>query len=193
MFKNNPHTLDENISNLWELDSISCCPNGANIIKKNGNDYWCVDGLLHREDGPAIEGPSGVSFYRYGKLHRDGGPAVELKDGTTRWYQHGVLHREDGPASEDPRGRKEWWFNGERHRDGGPAILVDDVYEVWYKHNKMHRVDGPSVISRHFSDTKVWYLDGNIIKSFKEYQDKIGCTDEVIMWLYLKYGDIRYG
>ena len=46
-------------------------------------DTWTVDGVYHREDGPAIIYPSG----------------------TMMWYSHGLLHCETGPAW--------WWFNGD--------------------------------------------------------------------------------
>ena len=47
-----------------------------------------------------------------GKLHREDGPAVEYPSGTVMWCQNGVLHRTDGPAVEYADGNKEWWING---------------------------------------------------------------------------------
>ena len=59
-------------------------------VNRIGVITWTMDGLLHREDGPAIIFPqSGI-----------------------RWYQFGKRHREDGPAVEYPNGDKEWWLNG---------------------------------------------------------------------------------
>ena len=57
----------------------------------NGDIYWFLNGVRHREDGPA----------------------VEESDGTKSWYFNGKLHREDGPACEYGEGSKEWYFNGE--------------------------------------------------------------------------------
>jgi len=56
---------------------------------KERNTWW-ADGLLHREDGPAVMYPSGIQFwYRKGKQHREDGPAVTYSDGSTLWYLSG--------------------------------------------------------------------------------------------------------
>jgi hypothetical protein len=47
---------------------------------------WCIDGKLHREDGPAIE----------------------WADGTKSWYLNGDRHREDGPATPHGTDRNQW-------------------------------------------------------------------------------------
>ena len=53
----------------------------------NGAKEWRIDGLLHREDGPAIEYGNGTkAWFLNGKIHREDGPAVERADGTTEWY-----------------------------------------------------------------------------------------------------------
>jgi hypothetical protein len=54
-----------------------------------GCKQWVLNGLYHREDGPA----------------------VEYKNGDKAWYLNGIYHREDGPAIIHPNGEKEWWFN----------------------------------------------------------------------------------
>lgn len=51
----------------------------AEILEVNGLDgktRWYKDGVLHREDGPAVIG----------------------KDEHKEWWVNGKLHREDGPA-----------------------------------------------------------------------------------------------
>ena len=55
-----------------------------------GTEFWYLNGLRHREDGPAIE----------------------YTDGSKYWYLNGKLHREDGPAVEYTNGRTEYWING---------------------------------------------------------------------------------
>ena len=53
----------------------------------SGTKHWNKDGLLHREDGPAIEFADGTkSWLVNGKLHRKDGPAIEFADGTKYWY-----------------------------------------------------------------------------------------------------------
>ena len=51
-------------------------------------------------------------WYQNGLLHRENGPAIEYVDGTKTWYQNDELHREDGPAIEWPDGTKTWYQNG---------------------------------------------------------------------------------
>jgi len=76
-----------------------------------------LNGLPHREDGPAIEYSAGSQYwYSNGKLHREDGPAVTWEGGGTKmWYLNGVKHRVDGPAVIWADGTNEWWKNGIRH------------------------------------------------------------------------------
>lgn len=59
-------------------------------VYDNGDKKWYLNGLLHREDGPALE----------------------YTCGTKQWLVGGKFHREDGPAREWADGTKEWWLNG---------------------------------------------------------------------------------
>ena len=80
-----------------------------------------------------IERPDGSRFwYRNGLLHRDDGPAIEYANGDRYWYRNGKLHREDGPAMEHADGSSEWFRNGERHRDDGPAVEHANGDRYWY-------------------------------------------------------------
>ena len=54
------------------------------------------------------------AWYLNGVLHREDGPAEEWADGDKWWYLNGELHREEGPAIEGADGSKEWWLNGEQ-------------------------------------------------------------------------------
>jgi hypothetical protein len=49
-----------------------------------------------------------------GLLHREDGPAIEYADGTKVWYLNGEFHREDGPTIEYVSGHKEWYLNGKQ-------------------------------------------------------------------------------
>ena len=85
-------------------------------IDKFGTQCWCLNGKLHRENGPAIILPDGTKeWYLNGLLHRENGPAVESNKA---WYKNGKRHREDGPAIEFPDGTKEWWLNGKLIAEG---------------------------------------------------------------------------
>jgi len=85
------------------------------IIGKYGNKLWTLNGLLHREDGPAIECADGCKEWRLnGKRHRIDGPAVIYADGSKTWYLDGKRHRIDGPAVEYLDGDKMWYLNGKQ-------------------------------------------------------------------------------
>jgi hypothetical protein len=75
--------------------------------------YWHLDKQHHREDGPAVELPSGEwQWYLNGSRHREDGPAIKRPDGPLEWWLNGKRHREDGPAVEWPDGTREWWLDG---------------------------------------------------------------------------------
>ena len=65
------------------------------MVDERGTKVWRLNGMRHREDGPAIE----------------------YVDGAKVWWLHGKLHREDGPAVEWASGYKEWWLNDKYYRD----------------------------------------------------------------------------
>jgi hypothetical protein len=61
-------------------------------INKFGTKFWRINkGLLHREDGPAVEYTSGhKEWWVKGKLHRLEGPAVERHDGIKEWWVNNI-------------------------------------------------------------------------------------------------------
>ena len=82
-------------------------------VHDDGDKAWYLNGVLHREDGPAIEYTNGTkAWYLNGKLHREDGPACEYSNGDKYWYLNGKLHRVDGPACECTSGYKSWYLNG---------------------------------------------------------------------------------
>ena len=106
------------------------------------------------------------SYYNdNGELHREDGPAVVNEDGES-WYLNGALHREDGPAVISKDGRKAWCVKGELHREDGPAVIHED------------------------GRAKVWYINGKQCNSSKEYQESANLTNEEMLIIVIKYGDI---
>ena len=83
------------------------------ITDKYGTKRWKLNGLYHREDGPAIEFVDGdKQWYCNGKPHREVGPAIEYANGTKKWLVNNKLHRLDGPAIEWNDGSHTWFING---------------------------------------------------------------------------------
>ena len=87
-------------------------------VYENDDKEWCLNGQLHREDGPAVELSDGYkAWFLNGQLHREDGPAREWANGTKQWWLNGKLHREDGPAVECVNGDKQWWLNGKYYTE----------------------------------------------------------------------------
>jgi hypothetical protein len=83
----------------------------------DGTRRHCRDGVIHREDDPAVIDPSGFQYWsRNGQFHREDGPAVIYPDGSLHWWLYGILHREDGPAIIRDDGSQEWHLNGKEVR-----------------------------------------------------------------------------
>jgi len=110
-------------------------------IKKELKDriaWYNESGLLHREDGPAVEYSNGhKQWWIRGMLHRVDGPAIEKENCIREWWCNDKKHREDGPAVEWEDGTREWWIDGLRHREDGPAIIKPiDTSKSWWIENK---------------------------------------------------------
>lgn len=118
---------------------------------------------LHRLDGPAYCRANlhletlVTSWFINGLLHREDGPATEHCDGYKAWYLNGEQHRLDGPAVEF-NGYKEWWVHDYRHREDGPAIEGLDGHKEWIVWGQLHRLDGPAVVSS--TGDKNWWING---------------------------------
>jgi hypothetical protein len=70
------------------LQSINGEPSVYNPY--NGYKSWHKQGILHRENGPALICKKCCVYYFEGKKHRDDGPAIELSDGRKKWFVYGV-------------------------------------------------------------------------------------------------------
>ena len=127
-------------------------------------------------------------FLKDGVLHRNDGPAIEDSDGATAWYHKGHLHREDGPAIECVDGHKEWWINGKRHREDGPAIIGKHGDTHWYRNGKPHREDGPAI---KWAGGIEWYLDGSRLteEEFNQWLAKKSLNEKLQETLEPRYKD----
>ena len=75
---------------IWKHPKFTGC-----LIDKDNDIAWYKNGLVHREDGPAVESVESVNSYKAwcknGKNHREDGPAVEFANGDKYWYLNGTL------------------------------------------------------------------------------------------------------
>jgi hypothetical protein len=85
-------------------------------IDEYGTKFWRLNGLLHREDGPAVEWP----------------------DGDKDWYVNGKRHRVDGPAIIHFF-LKAWWINGKEYSTEGEwfqALTLEQQYNYLWNLNE---------------------------------------------------------
>lgn len=60
------------------------------VVQEDGTAIWYKDGVVHRDDGPAIERQDGtLEWYFEGLRHNDRAPAVISADGERQWFQLG--------------------------------------------------------------------------------------------------------
>ena len=65
-------------------------------VYADGDKDWFLNGLRHREDGPAVERSNGYKAWCLnGKLHREDGPAVTYSTGEKYWYLNGEYLTEE--------------------------------------------------------------------------------------------------
>ncbi len=103
------------------------------IIRRGSKLEYYKDGLLHRDDGPAVVYNNGLGYwYKFGKIHRDGGPAVDWGNGEVSWYRKGVYHREDGPAVEW-EGENVWYVNGIKATSERPFLKLLIDFKIYDK------------------------------------------------------------
>ena len=91
-------------------------------FKEGDVEYWeNINGLVHREDGPAY---------------------INCAHNIYIYFRHGQRHRVDGPAWINPF-YETWWIDGYRHREDDPAYIQYDenkkilLASYWYKGNKI--------------------------------------------------------
>lgn len=147
------------------------------VSASNGDKYWLSNGLLHREDGPAVIRSNGdVEYWINGKQMSDGeylkltGAEEEdiqlMKD--FGLFEMLILEK-SSVKTVRPFGKSqiEEWRNSDNqlHREDGPAKTVygetgDIEQEYWYINNRLHREDGPAV--NHVGRVKKWFIDGKM-------------------------------
>jgi hypothetical protein len=143
-----PLTLDEIEDVIEEIIEFEGGYRKIERWRKNGEisgeEYFNLNGELHRESGPASIGYSGqtgtlthIHYYKNGQPHRIGGPAMQ------DWWSNGVLEHEA------------WYVEGKQHRDNNkPALIWMDTsgdfstLEQYFSQGRLHRTDGPAEIER---------------------------------------------
>ena len=128
------------------------------IVRVDGAVEHYIEGKLHCDDGPAIEGPGDRKVYaQKGLYHRTGGLPADTHGNYQGWYQNGVLHREDGPAVINGLYDEQYWVQGHPHRLIGPAFVFEDGTMEYWINGKRHRENGlPAVVNDNTGHYEYW-------------------------------------
>lgn len=137
---------------------------------------WYNDGVLIKTENYKDDYIS-TMFFNDGVLHKEDGPALMKTDYTgsvieVQFYNDGFLHREEdtGPAYISHSAgfhTKIWYSHGKRHREGGlPAKEIINaghtIYQAWYHNDLLNRLDGPAVVE--FENDQIvcqqWWING---------------------------------
>lgn len=84
---------------------------------------------------------------------------------------------------------KRYFIDSTPHREDGPAVIYPNGTEYWYVHGQLHRTTGPAITLN--SGATFWYLNNQRITSRALFQEQANLTDEDMIALILKYGDIE--
>ena len=88
----------------------------------------------------------------------------------------------------DKEGNQCWYNADDLHREDGPAVAWSDGAEYWFINGQYHREDGPAYISS--SGAKSWYINGKLCTDNKSFQKAANLTDEDMLMINLKYGNV---
>lgn len=156
--------IEEDGTKVWKLNDGTIHKEGKPAMVYNGGiEIWYINGLMHREDGPAYDSESYKEWRINNQLHRENEPAiVDNILNNKEWWTNGNLHREnDKPAIINERFEfKEWWFNGKRHRENDkPAKIIDNYLSEWWFNGYLHRGNNnPAIINNKMG--KEWWFNG---------------------------------
>ena len=85
----------------------------------------------------------------------------------------------------------QFWYNsdGDFHREDGPAVIYSSGKQEWWVYGILHRINGPAII--YSSGSQHWFVDGYRCRDNKSFQVAAKLTDEDMLMITLKYGDVK--
>lgn len=159
-----------------------------------GTEIWCTDGVIHREDKPAVrmvfdDGSFYDEYWCNGRVHNSSGPAIRTSK-LEVWFYHGLAHREDGPSAishESPDKRYFWaWYGNVMVEDG--FVRPEFPFE-----SPPAKYLLEALLDAKFSDTVIPSLklmEPHVVSLMPDFQQlSANCCDEVS--LALLKGHIR--
>ena len=141
-------------------------------------ERFYVDGVLHREDGPAL-----LQYRKNGRIKEES------------WLFEEEYHREDGPAlifyHKNGQIKQEIWYihNMAGRKDNPAAISYFKTgkikQEIWYENNVVHKIHGSAIIQ--------YYKTGRI-RTERNYFNGLPQDRECVGYglIYRKNGQVKY-
>jgi hypothetical protein len=135
-------------------------------ITGNGEFHYDDNGLIHRDDGPAIIYCGKFKyFYQHGKLYKDGKIVEFLQNMQFKINEFGeqLWYNDENKLNYKINIDGEYWYDndGEWHNEFGPARILSNGTSFWCIHGKMHRLDGPAI--EYADGSKDWAIDGKFL------------------------------
>lgn len=145
-------------------------------------------GRLH-SGGRTAAYPGAVEhWHRNGVLHRENGPALTFRNGAEGYYRDGVPHREDGPALTFGAGVERVRRRGESPHEDRVSLAAIDGVEAYFRNGLLHRKGGPALT---FSNGwEFWYHDGELVPHVGELPPAISC--EALGWLRARLDELEH-
>lgn len=143
------------------------------ITKSGHTTYHCINGLLHREDGPAL-----INKYDNIEVWALNGNTFlcpeEMPTGLFMQYVKWQENKKQKPEKKKKlkyesklfeNGKGKFWRNSKKqlHRIDGPAAIYKNnlglITEDWCIEGKLHRINGPARIVQYYNYKKNYELD----------------------------------
>jgi hypothetical protein len=129
-------------------------------IQEGKSQRWFDEqGLLHRENGPAVEyADGGGEWWIHGhRQTKNGQSTIVTPCGTQIWVIDDQLHRDQEPAIIGVANRQEWWVHGHRSRENNQPAIEDSGRKEWWVNDIYHGFND----DRHRDDE---YITMNVFK-----------------------------
>lgn len=158
--------IKEDGTKVWKLSDGTLHKEGKPaMVFKGGIEVWYINGLMHREDGPAYDSELYKEWWVNGYLHRENGEPAIIDEISNRkeWWVNGMAHREnDKPAIVVDNKAKEWWVNGKRHRENDEPAIIEEIYNIkeWWVNGIKHRSNDKPAVINNDNGGKEWWVNG---------------------------------
>lgn len=113
------------------------------------------------------------------------------KQATRPRMDHGTCLIDEAFVSSCLNGERSGRIKIEHMDDYWQVTAVNKTFEYWLLGANFHRIGGPAFIQTYNNDVVLWRIQGKEITSWHQYQQMAHCSNEELIILKLKWGQIR--